>query len=220
MIIETKKMKFITLTLMAITIMCSNSKAQTTTAIDQRKKILIGFKAGTNYSNVYDEQDASFHTEAKFGLAVGGFVNIPLGKYFGIQPEILYSQKGFMATGSLLGSNYSFTRTTTFIDVPILFAIKPSEFFTILVGPQYSYLTNRKDVFENTATSATQEQAFNNDNIRKNILSAMVGGDFTYKNTVFSLRAAWDLESNNGDGTSTTPRYKNKWLQASVGFRF
>ena len=217
-------MKKIILMAMAVASIVTASNAQSTTTtktdIDQRKNILIGFKAGTNYSNVYDEQDATFHADAKFGVAVGGFVNIPLGKYFGIQPEILYSQKGFKATGSLLGSPYSFTRTTTFIDVPILFAIKPSEFFTILVGPQYSFLTNRKDVFENSATSATQEQAFNNDNVRKNILSAMVGGDFTYKNTVFSVRAAWDAEANNGDGTSSTPRYKNRWLQATIGFRF
>jgi len=29
----------------------------------------------------------------------------------------------------------------------------------------------------------------------------------------------WDLMKNNGDGTKTTPRYKNVWAQVSVGFR-
>jgi hypothetical protein len=214
-------MKKVILMMLAITSIVASSKAQTTTTSDDlSKKIVIGFKAGTNYSNVYDEQVATFHADAKFGLAVGGFVNIPLGKYFGIQPEVLFSQKGFKAKGSLLGSPYTFTRTTSFIDIPILVAIKPSEFFTLLVGPQYSYLINRKDVFENTLTSSSQEQAFNNDNIRKNILSAVVGGDFNYKNAVLSVRAAWDFQQNNGDGTSTTPRYKNRWLQATIGFRF
>jgi hypothetical protein len=34
------------------------------------------------------------------------------------------------------------------------------------------------------------------------------------------LRGSWDLKNNNGDGTSTTPRYKNVWYQATVGYRF
>lgn len=180
----------------------------------------IAFKVGANYSNVYDENDQNFTAQSKFGLAVGGYLHIPLGKYFGIQPEVLLSQKGFKATGSLLGSPYNFTRTTTFIDIPLLFVVKPIENFSIVAGPQYSYLTNRKDVFENSATSSTQEQAFNNDNIRKNLLSFVVGTDITSDNVVLGLRAAWDVVNNNGDGTSSTPRYKNQWIQATIGFKF
>jgi hypothetical protein len=33
------------------------------------------------------------------------------------------------------------------------------------------------------------------------------------------IRANFDLQNNNGDGTSTTPRYKNAWYQATLGIR-
>jgi hypothetical protein len=34
-------------------------------------------------------------------------------------------------------------------------------------------------------------------------------------NIVIGARAGWDLLNNKGDGTSTTPRYKNMWYQAT-----
>jgi len=37
---------------------------------------------------------------------------------------------------------------------------------------------------------------------------------------VLSGRVAWDLYDNNGDGTSTTPRYKNVVGQITLGYRF
>ena len=209
---------------MAITIMCSNSKAQTTKTTSNNSnfdsRVSLAFKVGTNYSNVYDSKDETFHADPKFGFLAGGYVAIPLGKYFGVQPEVLFSQKGYKATGTLLGTTYSMTRTTSFIDVPILFAVKPSEHLTLVVGPQYSFLLQRKDEYTNGTTTVLQQQEFNNENYRKNIFSAMVGVDATMQNLVLGLRAAWDLEENNGDGTSTTPRYKNRWLQASLAFRF
>jgi hypothetical protein len=136
---------------------------------DYRDRMLFGFKIGTNYSNVYDAQGDAFNAKAKFGLAAGGFFAIPIGKYIGIQPEILFSQKGFQATGNILGSGYNFTRTTDYIDIPLLFSFKPTDFIAINIGPQYSYLFHQTDVFANATTSIAQEQEFGNENLRKNI---------------------------------------------------
>jgi hypothetical protein len=183
-------------------------------------KVHFGIKAGINYSNVYDAKGEQFTADGKIGAAAGAFVSIPIGKFLGFQPEILFSQKGFKGTGSLLGSNYSFTRTTNYIDTPLLLAIKPTSVFTILVGPQYSYLMKQKDVFVNSVTSVEQQQVFNNDNIRKNTLCFVGGADVNLSDVVLSARAGWDIQNNNGDGTSTTPRYKNVWYQATIGFRF
>ena len=65
-------------------------------------------------------------------MTAGAFLSLPVGKLIEIQPEVIYSEKGFKATGAFLGSNYSATRTTTYIDVPILLAIKPISYLTIL----------------------------------------------------------------------------------------
>jgi hypothetical protein len=187
---------------------------------DGREKIQVGIKAGVNYSNVYDSKGDQFNANAKVGLAAGVFLGIPLGKYVGIQPEVLFSQKGFQATGTILGSSYDFTRTTNYIDVPLFLAIKPVSFLTLLVGPQFSYLLKQKDVFANGATTILQENEFENENIRKNTLCFIGGVNINVSHLVIGARAGWDSMNNNGNGTSTTPRYKNTWLQATVGFRF
>ncbi len=187
---------------------------------DNREKFQFGLKAGLNYSNIYDEQGEDFVSDPKFGFAGGMMLVIPFGKYLGIQPEILISQKGFKGQGVILGTKYNFTRTTTYIDIPLQFALKPSEFFTILVGPQFSYLTNQRDVFTSSATSYEQEKEFSQDNIRKNIFGAVGGIDINLKHITLGARMACDLQTNAGDGSSTTPRYKNVWFQGTVGYKF
>jgi hypothetical protein len=213
-----ESMKKIILSLVFISGMLGIAKAQNN-ELDYRERLSFGIKIGANYSNVYDEQTSDFSADPKFGLAMGGFLSIPIGKYFGVQPELLFSQKGFKSSGSILGSDYSLTRTSNYIDVPLLFAFTPSEFLTIVAGPQYSYLISQKNVFANGSTSATQEQEFDNENIRKNTLCFTTGIDLTLDHSVVSLRAGWDSRNNIGDGSSTTLRYKNMWYQATIGYR-
>ena len=187
---------------------------------DNREKFQVGFKAGLNYSNVYDERGDQFRANAKFGGIAGAYMNIPFNKYMGLQPGALISQKGFQATGMILGANYNFTRTTTYLDFPLLFTLKPSEFFSLVAGPQYSYLIHQRDIFANATTSIAQEQEFQNDNIRKNIFGAVAGFDINLRHVTIGARINWDMQNNNGDGTSSTPRYKNVWFQGTFGYTF
>jgi len=188
-------------------------------AADKRDQLVFGIKAGMNVSNVWDEQGADFVTDPKLGAAGGVFLAVPIGKYFGVQPELLFSQKGFKGGGVLLGFPYSFTRTTSYLDVPILVQFKPIEYFTLLAGPQFSYLLKEKNVYTFGSNSSEQEQAFSNEDVRNNILGFVVGADVTVKAFVVSARAGWDFQNNNKNGVSTTPRYKNQFLQLTIGFR-
>jgi len=187
---------------------------------DFREKLTFGVKAGANLSNVYDSQGEQFNADPKLGLAAGVFVALPLGKYFGIQPEILFSQKGYKGSGSILGSDYSFSYTSNYIDVPLLLAFKPISLITVVVGPQYSFLVKDNYAFNSALINVDQEYEFENDNIRKNTLSFLGGIDFNLNRIVIGTRVGWDLQANKGDGTSETPRYKNIWYQATIGFRF
>ena len=211
-------MKKVILMIALVTVSVSKSNAQNTS---NREALSYGIKAGTNYSNVYDEQGNDFVADGKFGFVVGAFVAIPLGKIIGIQPEILYSQKGFKSTGTFLGSTYSLTRTSDFIDVPLLLAVKPVDQLTLLFGPQFSYLMKQKDEFTGGTISSTQQQEFDNSDISRNILSLTGGTDVNLSDKlVLGLRAGWDIKTNEGDGNSSTPRYKNMWYQATVGYKF
>jgi hypothetical protein len=187
--------------------------------VDLRGRFEFGIKAGANYSNVWDEKGQDFRADAKIGFAGGLFFGIPIGKFIGFQPEVLLSQKGFQGAGTMFGEPYSFSRTTTYIDIPLQFQVKPMEFFTLVLGPQYSYLLHEKNVYTYGSNSTAQEQEFNNDNVRKNILGIVAGADINISHVVVSGRMGWDMLTNNGDGTSSTPRYKNKWIQLTVGFR-
>lgn len=181
--------------------------------------ITIGAKAGGNLSNIYDSKSEGFQADPKLGLALGAFITIPVGNFLGIQPELLFSQRGLRGSGSILLSPYSFTRTTNHIDVPILLAIKPIPVLTLLVGPQYSYLISQSYKFNNEFLNIDQQEEFKNENIRKNTFCITGGFDINLNHFVISARAGWDLMDNNGDGTSTTPRYKNTWTQATIGFK-
>lgn len=189
------------------------------TRIDPREQFSFGVKAGINYSNVWDEKGQNFTADPKYGLVGGLFLGIPIGKFLGIQPEALISQKGLKGSGVLFESPYSFSRTTTYIDFPLQLQIKPIEFLTIVLGPQYSYLMKEKNEFTFGANSSVQEMEFNNENIRKNILGFVAGADINVSHLVVSGRVGWDLQNNKGDGSSTTPRYKNQWVQGTVGFK-
>jgi len=188
---------------------------------DSRSNLNFGVKAGLNLSTVYDTQSEDFNADPKFGFVTGVFVAIPIGKFLGFHPEILFSQKGYQATGTYIGLiDYVFTRTSNYIDLPLLISFKPTEMLTLVGGPQYSYLIKQTDVITNGDFTDEQVKEFENNNLRKNTLCFLGGADINLNHMVLGARVGWDLTNNNGDGTSTDPRYKNVWYQTTIGYRF
>jgi len=210
--------KLILLTAAALMLsMYSNAQG---TSLDTREQFKLGIKLGGNFANVYDAHGEKFQADGKLGFAGGGFMSIPAGKFLGVQPEIMFSQKGFKATGTFLGSNFGLTRTKNFLDIPLLAAIKPSETVSIFIGPQFSFLINQTDRHKSTNFTIEQTQEFENDNIRKSLLGLTTGVDVNIQQFVISTRLGWDLLENREDGDRATPRYKNTWVQLAAGYRF
>lgn len=191
-------------------------------AQDFREKLNFGLKAGVNFANVYDSEGEDFVADFKTGFAGGAFVTIPLGRFLGIQPEIMFSQKGMKASGSFGLVDYSVKSTKSYIDIPLLLAIRPADFISILVGPQFAFQVASKDKFElgNVSSENSSTESFDDLNIRKNMFGAHLGLDINIKHFVISPRAALDFQDNKGDGSSFRPRYKNYYLQLTVGYRF
>ena len=213
-------MKKLILILASTFLMASNLSAQIDNGSDNRDHLRFGVKAGMNLSNMYDSDNQEYNADAKLGFVGGAFISIPIvGKFIGIQPEVLFSQKGFKATTSNILGNFSFTRTTNYLDIPIFLAFKPIENLTILAGPQYSYLFKQIDNFKGLGANSSIVTDFENENIRKNTFSLALGADLNFNNFVLGVRAGWDITNNNGNGTSDTPRYKNVWGGLTVGFR-
>lgn len=189
----------------------------------EENQLRFGFKSGINISNVYDAHGEQFDADAKLGFVAGMFLSVQIGSYIGIQPELIYSQKGYRSSGSLPGMDYRYTYSSDYIDVPLLFALRPVPFLTLLAGPQYSYLIAERTTFSNTLfpeDPIVEKSEFENRNVRKNVLGAVAGADVNLRDIVLSLRAGMDITNNNGNGTQTEPRYKNVYYQATVGYRF
>ena len=187
---------------------------------DTRNNLKFGIKGGINHSNVWDEEGQDFEADPKDGFSGGAYLSIPVGKYLGVQPELLYSQKGFQAYGRAFGTDYSYVRTTNYLDIPILIQFKPTEFITFLGGPTYSYLMSQRDEWQYGTFTDAEYQEFDNSNLSKNTLGAVFGADINVNHFVIAPRVGWDFQTNNGDGTSESPRYRNQWLQLTLGYTF
>lgn len=186
---------------------------------DMRDQFNFGLKAGANLSNVWDSKAEDFSADPKFGFAGGAFVTIPLGKLLAIQPEVMFSQKGYRSTGTLFTVPYEMTRTSNYLDVPLLLAIRPVPAISILVGPQFSFLLWQRNRFIAGDFTHEEEESFDT-NIRKNRLGLHVGLDLNFNHFVISPRAAVDFQDNKKDGTSSDPRYKLFYFQLTLGYRF
>jgi hypothetical protein len=187
---------------------------------DVRDRFQFGFKAGVNYSNIYDVTSENFAADYKFGFAGGIFMSIPIGKYLGVQPELLYSEKGYEVSGSIEGSTFNNTHKSKYLDIPVYLQLKPSDVLTVVFGPQFSFLLHKTNDFSDSFLSDDQEQEFDNIDINKFTFGLSGGLDFNIGHVVLGGRIGWDLTQNNGQGTTISPQYRNLWYQATLGFRF
>lgn len=197
-----------------------SSSSYKTSDNSDKGRFHAGIRAGVNSSNLIKSGDVDISTGAKLGFNAAVFLEIPIIPAFSIQPEIQFSQKGYKASGSYLTIPYEYKQTNNFIEVPLLAKFKPSKNFGILVGPQFSFLTSAKTKYTIANTSHEQLVDQDNDNLRKNILGGVIGLEAAAGPIVFDLRYSLDFQKNNGDGSSTTPTYRNQVIALSAGLRF
>ena len=121
-------------------------------------QISFGVKGGPNVATV-GGADVSSIVKSRTGFSAGGYLELSLPFLLTIQPEILYSTKGFIMEQdySALGQSYSYksTNTYSYLEIPVLIKyslpvpmIKPS----LYVGPEIEVLLTAKSVFEGTGS--------------------------------------------------------------------
>ncbi|MBO2010624.1 PorT family protein [Siccationidurans soli] len=124
----------------------------------QAQSVRIGLRAGANYSNLAGNIKNEDTYNNKVGFMGGVMLNVPIiaDGFLSLQPEVLYSQKGFenkpTEYTSILGTqkregsvNYNY------IDVPVLLKVKAAG-LVFEAGPQYSYLLNANNQTKTTTT--------------------------------------------------------------------
>lgn len=188
----------------------------------QAQAVRFGVRAGANLSNLAGNLQNQDTYNNKFGFVGGVLANFGFGSesFISIQPEVLYSQKGFKNkpneyNATIGGFGYTLKRegnvNFNYLDVPVLVKINAGGFI-IEAGPQYSYLLNASNKTTTTRTSQPNgtpqvSEATNQtdvSNLRRNELGYVAGIGFQANNGLgLSLRyngSFNDFVSNN-DGS-------------------
>lgn len=201
--------------LLILLLICEN----TPLSAQENSTVKFGVKTGLNITGAYNIKGEEFIAKPRAGLFMGLFVTVPVGARFGIQPEIMYAQRGIRARGKMFGTAYDLTRTTTYIDAAMLANIKATDVLSLLIGPQFSYLVKQKDVFTGS-TVPLQIEEFRNADVRKKTIGIIAGPEFNLNPFILGARVGWDILSNTKSTVQTTPRYRYVWYQFAVGFKF
>lgn len=192
--------------------------------------IRFGLKAGANLTNLSGNIDNESIYKNKFGFVGGAMLNVGLvgDGFLSIQPEVLYSQKGFKYDDgevNVLGNRFTYKGSSNFnyIDVPVLLKLNAGGFF-VEAGPQYSYLINVKDKSEralNGAAYSSYNADRNLDNVNRSEIGYAAGlGYQSDAGLVLGIRYNGSFTDFAKDGYQNNDlrNARNQVFQASVGF--
>ena len=203
----------------------------------------FGVKAGVNFSSL---SDVEYFTDKGYlltqfekdgmatGFHVGVFSNVCLGNIISFQPELLFSMQGgnmqeFLGIGGLPATS-NIAYQLGYIQIPLLFEIKPVANFGILAGAQVSFNVSRKCTHtyrEYTETfSGSKFYDFYGAGFKK-IDAGLVFGlqyKFVEKITIgvrynLGLLKNWDFTTSY-DKNQTSKGWKSNVIQAGLGFLF
>lgn len=114
----------------------------------------FGLKGGINYSNLSGDLTTEDVNDSKIGFLGGVTANFPLSSdnFVSIQPELLYSQKGYQYRDdevNIGGALYKYKgkRNFNYLDLPVLLRINAGG-LVFEGGPQVSYLLRITDQTE------------------------------------------------------------------------
>lgn len=146
--------------------------------------IKFGVKAGVNYSNISGDVLNQDQYKSKFGVHGGLMLNIGLVNdgFLSVQPEVLFSQKGFKYADTELNvgaDKYRYTGKVTYnyIDIPVLLKITTSGLY-FEAGPQFGYLasiSNDVAVTKNGQIVSSNQNYGNLDNAKRSEIGYAAG---------------------------------------------
>jgi hypothetical protein len=199
----------------------------------------FGLRAGYNYAtwggqSVEDfanlgDQFGAFQTEAVSGFHAGGYVNLPIGQNFSIEPGIQYSQKGIRVSQAFIGENSSIgflnprldvTSRMQYLDAPILAKVTTNQGFQVYAGPQFSYLLNQDAIVEGGILGFSYEQDFElNRGFRKFDVGLTAGLGYQLLNGL-NFNVGYDYGLNSLDEGNSNVKAYNRVVKVSVGYQF
>jgi hypothetical protein len=218
-----------------------------------------GIKVGGNLSSMtdlvekYPRDDDGYHTTQKdgsgefLGFHVGVFANLKMEKSLSFQPELLFSLQGGkhkrdVGIGGHIWQHLVFE--FSYVQLPLLFEIKPVTNLGILVGPQFGWNVSRKvtvtyfDDYWNrriaahpdtdskksvTKSGSDFDDEIFNGGLKKHDNAMVFGLQYTIKRVIIGARYNLGLADNHDRPTgygSTTKGWRSNVFQVSLGYSF
>ena len=133
-----RKLSLVGLTVVLALFVTTNLMAQGT---------MIGGKAGFNVSDLSFDEDPGDVIDTRTDFVGGAFVSFPIGDFFAIQPEVLYSRKG--AKLSETGEDVDLEVKVDYVEIPVLLVARlmdqnSSARPIVYAGPAVSFETQCK----------------------------------------------------------------------------
>jgi len=177
-----------------------------TNSFAQKQKFYVGIKAGADMNKI---DGRSFNDQFSFGYQAGAFATIPLGKKFGIQPEVIFSQVN-IDTSSKFSEVYQFKQLSQvklqYLKIPLLLNFSPNPFVSFQLGPQFGILIDENTNLLNNGSNAFSKGDF-----------SMVGG-LQLNISKLRIYGRYGVGLNNLNDIDTKEKWKNQNFQFGIGF--
>jgi Outer membrane protein beta-barrel domain len=208
------------------------------TATATNAQIKYGVTAGVNMANWQGDAVKSLNsivnvtngyltTKGRTGFHVGGYVSIPVGEKFSIEPGLQYSQKGYAIKGNIdipalkfIGANAGAQVQSHYIDVPLLVRAEVAKGFSVYAGPQFSYLVKnnlRVDAGVLGISLFTRNLDIT-DKFKRFDAGIAAGARYQFASG-FHVQAGYDYGLSRVDANSSFKSY-NRVVKVGVGFEF
>ncbi len=151
------------------------------------------FASGNSIGNEAYRARSSYH--------IGTFVNSPFSDHFGVQVEVLFSNKGFKYETDSISLNASLN----YLNFPVLFYYRPAKLIDIEFGPEFGYLVSGEDLVKSFDMGIDV-------GLRFHLSEKFHAGIRYYQGFKFDMKEG---DFNKGEGS---PKYSNSTLQVSIGF--
>ncbi|PKN79254.1 MAG: hypothetical protein CVU48_05895 [Candidatus Cloacimonetes bacterium HGW-Cloacimonetes-1] len=182
-------------------------------------QVKIGVKLGLNMANINSES-LPINTDARFGAHLGAIMQYPLIPELLVQPELLFSMKGYSYESSEPEFSQSIKVRYNYLEVPMLLKYNagiPEMWIQPYIGPSVGFLLSAKAKGEYTSNGDTHSVDEDMKQGMRDIdLGWIIGIDAIYMdNLMIGLRYNHGLFGLT-EGIDDSP--KNRTFMLSVGY--
>ena len=149
----------------------------------------FGVKAGVNFSNM--TVDNSDDRTLKTGFHAGAFGRMGISEFFSLQPELLYSTKGFTNAYDVALAEGEAKFNLNYIEIPVNVVYHLAEDFSFQLGPYVGYLASANVSTSNSILDFFQidtNDDINRDNFKSFDFGITAGLDFTLDPVIIGFK--------------------------------